>query len=236
MWHYHSAVELSDLTARDGIADLRRGSRTHQAIGALGVPLQSDGSKPWPRKRLNRRTLTRTERKRRFWQRDVGLAAGILLGLPTLGTVVSVYGAIDRGRWPEEMGEIATAMGIFYATMIALLMLLTPLWLRQYRDRITRIEEANTAVSLDASGLAVTCEGSTILAGSWAELALADLQVLEQMTKSGTEKFVYAATLKDAQGRQTTVQRMAFDQGHNLLKEILWALADHGRLGIGGSA
>jgi|GEM_PF-2028061 len=235
MWDYHTAIELSDLTARDGIADLRSGSRTHQAIGALGVPLRSNGLKPWPRKRLNTRTLTRTERKRRFWRRNMGLAAGIVLGLPTLATAVSVYGAIDRGRWPEEMGEVATAMGIFYGATIAFFILLTPLWLRQYRDRVTRVEEADTAVSLDASGLAVTREGRTVLAGSWAELALADLQVLEEVTEGGTQKSVYAATLKDAQGRQSTVQRMAFDRGHKLLKEILWALADHGRLGVDGS-
>lgn len=229
MWQYHKALETGTLCLRDGRTEIRLGSLAQIAVGQL-VPESSGHFKPWPARPLEQRSLDRAARKRVFWRRDVGLVAAAFLGLIALIAAAGVIGAIDRGRLAEEAGEIAGAVGFIFALVVLTFVVLTPLWLREYRDRVTRIEDEDLTLRLDGEGLSLQgSAGNHLVAGAWHEIRLADVEVLEQISRFRTQKLVHALTLADASGRERVFRPKAFLRGRHLAGEILWALADHGR-------
>ncbi len=234
MWSYHSATEIGDLETADGRAEVRRASRAARAIAQLGAPIGPGRARPWPGLALESQALGREARKRRFWQRVMLPAGGLLLGTPTLIAVVGVGGAMYRGELAQESAEIVSIVGFFYVATIALLILLTPLWLREYRNRVTRIKDADIRIRLDADGLHVAEAGRTVLGGTWSELVVVDLEVMQQRVQRGSQVFLQGLTLADATDRQTTLNPFAFDGGPTVLRNVLWALAEHGRLAVVG--
>ena len=230
MWDYLSAVEIDDLEKKAGIAVVKTGSRTEGALRHAGVSVAETVSTRSLAKTLESRTLSSAERKRRFWWRFmVPVAAAFLACAPVVGMAMVVMAHFGRGL-DRSADNIETGVTIVFYVSMGFFILFIPLWVREYRRRVNVPESACLTIRLDGAGLVVRDACRPILSGSWADLSILDLQLLEQAVEGGTSVGVVGVTLEDAAGRRLALKEFTFEAGMSVLKKTLSALHAHGRL------
>ena len=230
LWDYLSAVEIDDLKKKAGIAAVKTGSLTEAALRHAGVPVADTVSTPSPAKTLESRTLSSAERKGRFWWRFmVPVTAAFLACAPVIAIIMIIMDHFDGGV-ERSAGNIETDIIIVFYGSMGLFILLIPLWVREYRRRVNVPESACLTIRLDGAGLVVRDACRPVLSGSWADLSVVDLQLLEQVVEGGRSVGIVGVTLEDAAGCRLSIMEFTFEAGMSVVKVILRALHGHGRL------
>ncbi|MEQ9813959.1 MAG: hypothetical protein RLO50_14355 [Azospirillaceae bacterium] len=184
-----------------------------------------------PDDRMETRSLSLGDCRRRFRRRVLYPVAGIVVGIPLFLVVFGTAGAIARDAFAEEWRELFSVAGLFLAGLLALMALLTPIWLREHAKHVGNCLGRDVIVAVTPDGLRVSDGGELALAGAWPELTLAALGIHRyHHPRSDRDWFLDELSLADAEGREAVLPLAVFADGDAAARAILHHLAEHDRV------
>lgn len=218
----------------DGIATVPPDSPTSNALARLPGRWLFSGSAAKTMKStrpLAATSMTRSDCQRRFRRRVVYPVGAVIFGIPICMIIFGALGAISRGEFEQDLPEMLSIAGFFVVGGLVLVALLTPVWRREYRVRVTDVEPDNLSVQADATGLTLRRDDQVTVQATWSDLSLVAVRLQEiNDGRTGTSWDMVALTLGDGKGRRDSLPVYRLDHGHRMAHRILATLADRGRL------